>query len=55
MQFQDVWKWKSAMPTTSRKAGYAPENFEGWFSKTLKTSSLVSDPSNKTAGMRELQ
>ena len=24
--FQDVWKWKSARPRTSRKAGYAP----GW-------------------------
>ena len=22
--FQDVWKWKSARPTTSLKAGYAP-------------------------------
>ena len=24
--FQDVWKWKSARPTTSRKSGYAPDN-----------------------------
>ena len=24
--FQDMWKWKSARPTTSRKAGYAPGN-----------------------------
>ena len=23
--FQDMYKWKSARPTTSRKAGYAPE------------------------------
>ena len=23
--FQDRWKWKSARPTTSRKAGYAPD------------------------------
>ena len=24
--FQDMWKRKSARPTTSRKAGYAPES-----------------------------
>ena len=27
--FQEMWKWKSARPTTSQKAGYAPdENFQ---------------------------
>ena len=28
--FQDMWKWKSARPTTSRKAGYAPDWLDKW-------------------------
>ena len=28
--FQDTWKWKSARPTTSRKAGYAPDWLDKW-------------------------
>ena len=28
--FKDMWKWKSARPTTSRKAGYAPDWLDKW-------------------------
>ena len=28
--FQDMWKWKSARPTTSRKTGYAPDWLDKW-------------------------
>ena len=28
--FQDMWKWKPARPTTSRKAGYAPDWLDKW-------------------------
>ena len=28
--FQDMWKWKSARPTTSTKAGYAPDWLDKW-------------------------
>ena len=36
INFQDMWKWKSARPTTSRKAGYATEKCKLKFKKVNK-------------------
>ena len=33
---QDMWKWKSARPTTSRKAGYAPASYWIWDSLSVE-------------------
>ena len=45
--FQDIWKWKSARPTTGRKAGYTPEwcyKIQYWtpLLRTLKDPSMLS-------------
>ena len=43
--FQDLWKWKSAKPTTIRKAGYAPDRLQTRLTKvwTLDFWFLTSD------------
>ena len=40
--FQDMWKRKSTRPTTSRKAGYDPDDFKMFQDKFRKKISKLS-------------
>ena len=48
---QDMWKWKSARPTTSRKAGYAPDWLDKWtvihHAIIQQSLNVIDSPQNK--------